>query len=176
MRLSRDGIAGLVVLAGSVWLFVLTLGLKASALVPIGPGFYPRIVLGITAFFSLLLVVNDWLEQRRVPPASGAAQPTGAASGAQADPARALAARPNYTLVLLNFVLFGAYVAALPGLGFRIATLLYVAIANAILAPPKGLRGVARVLAIAAATAFLAHFVFENHLSVLLPRGRWTGF
>ncbi len=162
MRLSRDGIAGLVIFSASSALFVLTLGLKASALVPIGPGFYPRIVLGITAFFSLWLLIADVLAQRRAPEV--------------AVPAASKAERPNYTLVALNFALFGVYVVALPGLGFRIATLFYVVLANALLAPPRGLRGWAGVLALAIGTAFVAHWVFERELSVLLPRGRWTGF
>ena len=166
MRLSRDGIAALVILAASVVLFVLTLGLKSSAMVPIGPGFYPRIVLGIAAFFSLLLLASDVLTQRRAP-APVAAVDAGAAASID---------RPNFTLVALNFALFGAYAMLLPGLGFRITTLLYVACANALLAPPQGMRGWVRVLALAAGTAFICHFVFESQLSVLLPRGRWTGY
>ena len=166
MRLSRDGIAGLVILVASLVLFWQTLGLKANAMVPIGPGFYPRIVLGITAFFSLLLLIVDWLEQRRAPPEG---------PGAPVAPVTA-ADRPNYTLVALNFALFGAYAMLLPGLGFRIATLLYVGCANVLLAPPRSLRGWAGMLALAAGTAFIAHYVFESQLLVLLPRGRWTGF
>jgi len=49
LKLSRDGWAGLVILAASLVLFALTLDLKANALVPIGPGFYPRLVIGLTA-------------------------------------------------------------------------------------------------------------------------------
>lgn len=167
MRLSRDGIAGLVILSASLVLFYLTLGLKASGLVPIGPGFYPRIVLGITAFFSLWLIVDDVLAQRRAAMSAPAAVSPGS---------KAAADRPNYTLVALNFALFGAYVIALPGLGFRIATLLYVVIANALLSPPRGARGWAVTLALAIGTAFISHWIFEKELSVLLPRGRWTGF
>ncbi|MBK8065223.1 MAG: tripartite tricarboxylate transporter TctB family protein [Betaproteobacteria bacterium] len=163
MRLGRDGISGLVVLAASLLLFWLTFGLKDSPLVPIGPGFYPRIVLGVTALFALLLVISDLRAQRE-----GSEAP--AASGAPAPPP------PNYTLVVFNFALFGLYAAALPGLGFRVATFLYVAVSNAVLAPPRGLRGWARVLGLAAATALLTHLIFEGQLSVLLPRGRWTGF
>ena len=44
MKLSRDGWGGLAVLAASLFLFALTLGLKDNPLVPIGPGYYPRIV------------------------------------------------------------------------------------------------------------------------------------
>ncbi len=168
MRLGRDGIAALVVLAASTTLFVLTLGLKASALVPFGPGFYPRIVLGITIFFSLLMLIGDVLARRR---AQAGTSPTVPAAAA-ATPAH----RPNYALVAIHFALFGVYVMALPGLGFRIATLLYVAIANVLLAMPRGLRGWAGTLALAAGTAFISHFIFETQLSVLLPRGSWTGF
>lgn len=160
MRLGRDGIAALVILVAATTLFVLTLGLKASALVPIGPGFYPRIVLGLTIFFSLWLLIDDVLVQRRAPP------PLAARSGE----------RPNHALVALNFALFGIYVMVLPGLGFRIATVLYVALANVLLSMPRGLRGWAGTLALAVGTSFIAHFVFESELSVLLPRGLWTGF
>ena len=59
-RLSSRGTAwrGSSCLAASLVLFALTLGLKASPLVPIGPGFYPRIVLGITAVLSAALLVD----------------------------------------------------------------------------------------------------------------------
>lgn len=159
MRLGRDGIAALVILVAGTTLFVFTLGLKASGLVPIGPGFYPRIVLGLTIFFSAWLLIDDALAQRSAPPV-----------------AARTAERPNYVLVALNFALFGVYVVALPGLGFRIATLLYVAFANVLFSPPRDLRGWAFTLALAAGTAFFSHFIFESQLSVLLPRGSWTGF
>jgi putative tricarboxylic transport membrane protein len=44
LKLSKDGWAGLAVLAASLFLFALTVGLQDNPLVPIGPGFYPRIV------------------------------------------------------------------------------------------------------------------------------------
>ena len=154
MRLSRDGWAGLVVLVASLVLFLLTLGLKPSALVPVGPGFYPRIVLGVTALFALLLISLDFL--KKTPP-----QPLPAA---------------NYAAVVLHFAVFGVYVAALPGLGFRIATFLYVAAANALMAPPARGRDWLRAAALGLGTMLATYYVFEHYLSVLLPRGRWTDF
>ncbi len=156
MRLSRDGWGGLVVLATSLLLFWLTLDLKDSPLVPIGPGFYPRIVLGLTAVLSIWLLVADI----RAKPASASA------------PKEKL----NYAGVVIHFAVFGLYVAALPGIGFRISTFLYVAAANALMDPPRGLKGWLRVLVLALATAVLTWLVFERYLSVLMPRGRWTGF
>jgi hypothetical protein len=68
------------------------------------------------------------------------------------------------------------YAFAMPWLGFRIATFLFVGGLNAVLDPPRGARGWARTLALALVTTVLAWYVFERWLSVLLPRGRWTDF
>ena len=157
--MSRDGIAGLAVLAASLVLFALTLDLKDNPMVPVGPGFYPRIVLGLTAVLSLGLVIGDVLARRRQTPAPDAAKE-----------------RPNYALVALSFGVFALYAVALPWLGFRIATFLFVGGANALLDPPRGTKGWVRALILALVTTLVTWLVFERWLSVLLPRGRWTGF
>lgn len=155
--MSRDGIAGLAVLAASLALFALTLGLKDSPMVPVGPGFYPRIVLALTALLSLGLVVSDLLSRKETP---------------KEPPKKKF----NYPLVAISFGVFALYCAALPGLGFRIATFAYVVAANALLAPPRGLKGWAGAVVLGLAVALLTWLVFERELSVLLPRGKWTGF
>lgn len=157
--MSRDAIAGLAVFAACLALFGLTLELKDNPLVPIGPGFYPRIVLAVTALLALGLCVTEFLARRKPPAASA---PTGE--------------RPNYRLVAISFGIFALYCAALPTLGFRIATFAYVVASNASLAQPRGARGWAFSVALGLATAFVTWLVFERYLSVLLPRGRWTGF
>ena len=155
MKLSKDGWAGLAVAAASLFLFALTLGLKQSPLVPIGPGFYPRLILGLTAIFALALVAWDLARPRRA----------------------AAAARPAaYRAVGLHFALFALYAAFLPWVGFRVATFVYVAIASAAMAPPRRRRDWWRPLALALVTTLVTYLVFERYLSVLLPRGRWTGF
>ena len=156
--MSRDGVAGLAVLAASLALFALTLDLKDSPMVPVGPGFYPRIVLGLTAALALGLIVADWLGRRGRAPVATAK------------------AKFNYLLVALSFGVFALYAAALPWLGFRIATFFFVGGANALLDPPRGATGWLRALILALATTLVAWLVFERGLSVLLPRGRWTGF
>ena len=142
-------------LAASLFLFALTLGLKDNPLVPIGPGYYPRLVLGVTAVFALAVVVFDLFAkkqkaQERVP--------------------------LNYRLVAAMFALFGLYCGALPYLGFRLATLAYVAATNALLDVPGSLKGYARVALVALITTAVVYVVFERYLTVLLPRGRWTNF
>jgi hypothetical protein len=152
--LSKDGWGGLAVLAASLFLFALTLGLKDNPLVPIGPGYYPRIVLAVTAVFALALLISDlWTRQ--------------AASRAE---------KLNYLLVIEMFAVFGLYVGALPYVGFRIATFFYLAASNALLDVPKSMRGWARVGLVALITTVVVYYVFERYLTVLMPRGRWTHF
>ena len=141
-------------LAASLFLFALTLGLKDNPLVPIGPGFYPRIVLGISAVFALALVISDLLQKPREKKKESL----------------------NYFLVVQMFAVFGLYCGALPYLGFRIATLLYLGASNAILEPPRGVKGWVRVAAVAIVTTVVVYYAFERYLTVLLPRGRWTDF
>ena len=95
--MSRDGIAGLAVFAASLVLFALTLDLKDSPLVPVGPGFYPRIVLALTAVLSFGLVVADLLARRERGPAPVAAE-----------------SKFNYSLVAISFGVFALYALALP--------------------------------------------------------------
>ena len=158
MKLSRDGWGGLAVLAASLFLYALTIGLKDNPLVPIGPGYYPRIVLGITAVLALAVVVADlWSASARAPRVS---------------PKDKL----NYAMVAAMFAVFGLYCGALPFLGFRIATFAYLAVTNAMLDWPKGAKAWARVAAVALITTVIVYFAFERYLAVLLPRGRWTDF
>jgi putative tricarboxylic transport membrane protein len=154
LKLGRDGWAGLAILIASLALFGLTLGLKGNPMVPIGPGFYPRIVLGVTAALSGWLVVSSLL----------------AAPKTVRQPA------VDYRMVAAMFALFGVYAAALPFLGFRLTTFVYVAAVNALLDAPGGLRGWARAALVGAGVAVATYIVFERYLLVLLPRGSWTGF
>lgn len=163
MRLSRDTVAGVLCLALSLFLLYLARGLPQSPLVPIGPDFYPRIVLGITAFLSVLLIVIDILSAR-----------SGAASGDTAVPALP-AAPKNYKLVVLTFIVFGLYVTLLTWLGYRISTFLFVATLQSLLERPGSLRGWIIVIVTATATSLVTFVVFEQYLQVLLPRGTLTG-
>lgn len=154
MTLGRDGVAGLVCLAGSLLLLWTSRGLPQPALVPIGPGFYPRILLVVTAILSAALLVSDLGRRDRGPDTAAV----------------------NYRLVLLTFLIFAAYVFVLPVLGYRVATAVFVGVLQATLAPPRGARAWALVVVLAFAAMLVTYYVFEAYLNVLLPRGRLTGF
>ncbi len=160
--MGRDGIAGLVCLAASLGLLAATIGLPGpNLLVPVGPGFYPRIVLGITAALALALIIADIINQQRKTTTAPAATPDTA---------------PNYGLVAATFLIFILYVAALPYLGFRLSTLAFVAVLQSTLRPPRSLKQWIIVAITALVTTAVIYVMFDSYLAVLLPRGRWTDF
>ena len=155
MKLSKDGWTGLACLTASLVLFAFTIGLKDNPLVPIGPDFYPRILLGVTALLAAGVAMTSIL--------APAAAPTAAPS-------------PNYRLVALCFATFFIYVLLLPVLGFRFATLIFLVALQIVIDPPTGTRRWTTVALVALITTGVTYVVFERYLSVLLPRGSWTGF
>lgn len=159
MSIGRDGITGLILLAVSLFLLVKSFQLPSLPIVPVGPGFYPAIVLSLMAAASALLVLQDLLKRR----------PAGAGDTGEAP-------RRNYRLVVIAFAIVGAYVVLLPVVGFRVATVLFVGALQAALGRPQTARQWGVLAAIALGTAMVSYFVFERYLLVLLPRGAWTGF
>jgi len=156
--MGRDAITGLVVLAASLVLFWGTLGLEGHPMVPVGPEFYPRILVAVMAILAASVVAVDVVAHRQ-----GRAKPPAAE-------------RARYGLVVMAFAIFAVYVIAMPYVGFRAATLVFLLAMQCALEPPATRRRWVAVLLVAIATTVVAHFVFEGYLKVLLPRGRWTGF
>jgi hypothetical protein len=160
--MGRDGIAGLVVLVVSLALLGLTFRIQSNPLVPVSPAFYPRLVLGSTAFLSFLMVVFDLAARRR--------------ARAAAAPAKAPAAKPRYDMVAVMFAIFTVYVIVLPYLGFRIATLAFLAGMQYAMARPRTPRAWIVLALVALIATAVTYYMFEVYLQVLLPRGRWTDF
>lgn len=161
--MTRDGIAGLICLALSIGMLVLSRGLPQSAFVPMGPEFYPRIVLVIMAVLSVMLIASDLWRQRT--------QAATAVAAAVSAPEKR-----NYRLVGMTFAVFAGYVVLLPLVGYRVATFLFMVALQSVIDPPRGARRWLVVMISAVASAAVTYIVFDNYLSVLLPRGHWTGW
>ena len=161
MRLGRDGIAGLIGLAISLILLPLAFGLPKLPIVPVGPGFYPTIVLVFLGTTSAVLLIQDVLAQRRATPSD---------AETSASPSRA------YGLVAAAFLIVAGYIVVMPLLGFRIATALFVAVFQFALERPATTRQWFIQAAIAVGTAAVTYVVFQHYLLVLLPRGAWTNW
>ncbi|MHB8770768.1 MAG: tripartite tricarboxylate transporter TctB family protein [Syntrophales bacterium] len=128
---------------------------SAPPFVPIGPAFYPRVVLVLLAGLALWLIGEDLLRGRAQ--ARKAAKPAGPA--------------PNYRKVLLGFALFLAYIAGLSLIGYPAATFLFV-LGLSWTIGPRNLRELPKLAAIAAGTVLITYLVFEKYLYVFLPQGR----
>ena len=63
----------------------------------------------------------------------------------------------------------------MPPLGFRISTFLFVLALEVTLEWPRSLTRWLLAIAVAVATSLVCYLVFEDYLSVLLPRGTWSG-
>src|SRR5262245_41192692 len=150
MRLGRDSVAGLIGLAVSLVLLPQALGLPKLPIVPVGPGFYPSLVLIFMALTSAVLLLQDVVAHKRRAPAA-AAPP--------------LAPRA-YGLVAAAFLAVAAYIAVLPLIGFRLATVLFVAAFQVVLDRPASVRGWAILAAVAVATSAVTYAVFEHYLLV----------
>jgi putative tricarboxylic transport membrane protein len=162
MRLGRDGVVGLVGLSISLLLLPQAFGLPRLPIVPIGPGFYPALVLVFMAITSATLLLQDIIAQRRAGDSIG--------EEGVAGPKRA------YDLVAAAFAVIAAYVVLLPLLGFRIATAAFVAAFQLLLERPATPRQWTVLAAVAIGTSVVTYIVFERYLLVLLPRGAWTSW
>jgi putative tricarboxylic transport membrane protein len=163
MRLTQNVLSGIICLVLSLGMLVLTRGLPQSSFVPVGPDFYPRIVLVLMAVLSVLLIAADLWPQG----AKGAEAPAPAAPASE---------KRNYRLVGVTYAVFSGYVILLPLVGYRVSTFLFVAALQAVFESPRGLRRWSLILVSALATSLVTYIVFNDYLSVLLPRGHWTGW
>jgi hypothetical protein len=135
----------LVGLAGAVlWL---SSDISAPPFVPLSPAFFPRILAGILAGLSLLLVARA---VRGLPAARGGRGPLGPAA-----------------------VVFGslaAYIFAIPRLGFYASTFLFLLVLGTLLGD-RTKAALLRALGVAAAATVGCFVVFTRYLNLLLPEG-----
>ena len=155
--MGRDGWMGFGLLVLSGWLYRSAAAIPPNPLVPIGPGFYPRILLLLAIFLSLALMVQDLLAARKP-------------RKKETKDFRGWLQR--YRPTLLSFVLFSLYVLLLPRLGYLLSTTLFVTILQWLLGHSL-LRRLPGSLLIGIGTSVVTHLVFEKYLYVLLPRGTW---
>jgi putative tricarboxylic transport membrane protein len=127
---------------------------SAPPFVPIGPAFYPRVILILLAGLAVWLIAEDLLRRRT--PTRKAVKHDGVA--------------PNYRRVLLGFIIFLAYVAGLSLIGYLVATFLFV-LGLSWSIGPRNVREIPKLVTIAVVTTLATYLIFEKYLYVFLPRG-----
>ena len=152
--MNRDGAIGVGLLALCAILWGQLGAVPANPLVPIGPTFYPKLLLGVTALLSLALVAGD-LRARRQATTEGRARGWAA-----------------YRPAVVTFGISALYALLLPGIGYLAATTLFVAgLAWGLGAPT--LRRLPGALVLGLLTAAGTHLIFQSYLHVFLPRAGW---
>ena len=152
--MGRDGVAGLLLLALSALLAVQSRQIPRTPFLPLGAEFYPRVLLVVLAAGALLLLVVDILRHRR--------------QGATREGLPRFRDVPRSIPAI--FAVFAGYVFLMPILGFVLATLAFVAVAQVLLGPHRP-RDLPRIGLLAVGTAAAMYLVFERYLHVFLPRG-----
>jgi len=150
----RDTGIGVGLLAFCGVLFWQTGAISTPPFVPIGPAFYPRVLLILLAGLAVWLFVEDILPGRG--PSQGVKKPAGPP--------------PNYRRVLLAFLVFLAYVASLNIIGYMTSTFLFI-LGLSWSIGPRDRRGLPKLVAVSFGTALVIYLVFEKYLFVFLPRG-----
>jgi putative tricarboxylic transport membrane protein len=145
---------GLGLLAFCGVLYWQTGAISTPPFVPIGPAFYPRVLLVLLAGLAVWLFVENILRGRG--PSQGVKKPEGPP--------------PNYRRVLLGFFVFLAYVASLNIIGYMTSTFLFI-LGLSWSIGPRDRRGLPKLVAVACGTALVIYLVFEKYLFVFLPRG-----
>ena len=152
--MGRDGVAGLLLLALSALLAVQTREIPRSPFLPLGADFFPRVLLILLAAGGLLLLALDILRHRQ--------------QGATREGLPRFRDVPRS--IPLIFAVFAGYVFLMPIMGFVLATLAFVAVAQVLLGPHRP-RDLPRIGLLAAGTAAAMYLVFERYLHVFLPSG-----
>ncbi len=164
MRLGRDGIAGLIGLAVSLALLPFAFGLPKLPIVPVGPGFYPIIVLVFMALTSAVLVVQDLIAHRRAP----AAVPAEAAERSPSAPMAWSQRRSRRRAPTSSCCRCSAFASRRP---------LFVAAFQMVLERPHTLRQWAMLAAIAVGTAVVTLLgVRALPARCCCRAARWTGW
>lgn len=119
--------------------------------------FFPKIIIGIVALLSVILLVQSFIRLNK-----------------EKDSKLNLSIRhlikENYK-VILTFALFGIYVFALNTLGYFISSILFLYAIYYLLAPHKKMKHQWAVLLGIVSFTLLLLVIFQQFLSVFLPRG-----
>nr|WP_255702776.1 tripartite tricarboxylate transporter TctB family protein [Roseivivax sp. GX 12232] len=146
----------IALLAASAGLFWEATRIPSSRFETLGAGAFPMIVHGC---LILLLLVTIAQTLRRLP--AGAYAAFGAAFGTWVRERR---------LVFVVFLCLGAYLAAMPVIGYPIATLVFLAVLQFALAP-KTKSAMAVLIVLSLLFSFGLNWLFAEVFNVFLPRG-----
>ncbi len=158
MTLNRDSIVAiclLVICGGLAWA---SLDIREPDYGVLSPAVWPRVIVGVMTVLGVIFLVQS-LRAGPDAPREG----FGGAAGFYG----------YWRNVIWCFVLFGAYLIAIPYVGILLGGMAFVFL---LLTALGGVRNTVLHIVIALATVGGMWAVFTFALRVILPRGDWTGF
>jgi hypothetical protein len=158
--MGRDGVIGLIIAVMSMLLLYNTTGIPTPPIVPLGPAFYPRILLALLLIMGMILFIFD-ISKRR---------PSGPR---QEDKKKGLEDEGwliRYKKVIWGFIVFGLYILFIPVIGFYASTAIVLVILQAILGY-RELKQLPIFFLISIMTTICIYFIFEKYLMVVFPKG-----
>lgn len=143
-------------LAVSAGLFLEAMGIPTSRFEVLGAGAFPMLVHGVLILLLLSAIAGS---VRRIPAAAYGRFGAQVAAWARAR-----------RLVFVVFICLGLYIGTMPIVGYPIATLVFLAVLQATLAP-KTVTSFAIALVLAVVFSFGLNWLFAEVFNVFLPRG-----
>ena len=159
MALNRDTIVATILLLICGGLAYASLDIREPDYGQLSPATWPRVIVGVMAFLSVIYLIQS-LRQGPDAPNPDA-------------PATVAEFFAYWRNVIWVFVLFAAYLLAIPYLGMLLGGVLFVFL---LLSALGGIRPVVLHAAIALISVGGMWLLFTYALRVILPRGEWTGF
>jgi len=141
----------------SAAMFALSLQIKKSKIMDIGPEFMPKVISVIMFILSVALLVTT-ISQHKVRVAE--AEATGSK-------------KVDYKRVIYSLLLVLAFVLALKPIGFTITSLVFLPLEMFVLAPDeeRTKKDVIKYVVITVIFTFIVYFLFRYGFKILLPEG-----
>ncbi|MFK7944951.1 MAG: tripartite tricarboxylate transporter TctB family protein [Paracoccaceae bacterium] len=159
MALNRDTIVATCLLLICGGLMYSSLDIREPDYGQLSPAAWPRVIVGVMAFLSLIYLVQSLRQGPDVPDPEA--------------PKDVTAFLAYWRNVIWCFVLFALYLLVIPYLGMLVGGVLFVFLLLTALggARPVLLHGAIALISVGGMWA-----LFTFALRVILPRGEWTGF
>jgi len=158
--MGRDAVIGLIVVVMSVLLLFNTIGIPTPPIVPLGPAFYPRMLLALLLVMGMILFILDIFKRK----------PSGKRKGDKEKALKDEGWLIKYKKVIWGFTVFGLYILFIPIIGFYSSTAVVLVILQAILGY-RGPRQLPLFLIVSIITTVCIYLIFEKYLMVVFPKG-----
>jgi len=158
--LGGDAVIGLIIVVMSLLLLYNTTGISTPPIVPLGPAFYPQILLALLFIMGMILFISCILKGR--------------SSGDKKSEKKKVLEDERwlirYKKIIWGFVFFGLYILFIPIIGFYISTAMVLVILQGILGY-REFKQLPLFFLISIMTTISIYFVFEKYLMIVFPKG-----